>query len=417
MTVRRALPMAFLFVVWTTTPMLAQSSEGLIQKEVDQATEDSPWKLGPFRLTPSFRLDGGYDSNGLSSADAPRDDVRLSVAPGLRTVAPLRRRAFLEVYEELDVVYYRKLEDLRDVFNVTRIGGAVGGNNLVFRLFDTFREEKARPTSEFDVPTRLRSNALDASVSIALGWRQELALAYQRSTSSVLDPVEVGEVPLASVLDRREDGYAVRLSRRLTGKTSAVLEGFFIVQDFQDDGRPRDNKSHGARGGFVFTPGTNVTGTVLVGFKRTIPDAGFQADFTGLVSSSDVTLELGQRLVLQGLFTRDVVPSILVNNWYFVENRYGGAVEVFLMERFSVRPRLVFGRNSYPRPEGILTPAGERVVGSVVDRFETYGLSFNYYLTSVWGIGVGGDYLRRESNVRSFDKERLLMTFGLRTRF
>jgi hypothetical protein len=50
-------------------------------------------------------------------------------APGLRAAVPIGNRAPIEVFEELNFVYYKDVEDLRDVFNVTRIGGAIGGKN------------------------------------------------------------------------------------------------------------------------------------------------------------------------------------------------------------------------------------------------------------------------------------------------
>ena len=118
---------------FTATPATGQGVN-LIQTEVDTAVEQSLWKWGPLRLTPQIRFGAGYDSNSLSSPALPLDDFAATIAPGLRVVTPMSNRAVLEFYPELDFVYYHRVEALRDIFNVTRLGGVVGGRKLLFRI-------------------------------------------------------------------------------------------------------------------------------------------------------------------------------------------------------------------------------------------------------------------------------------------
>ena len=149
-----------------------------MEREMDRALERSLWEVGPFRLTPNMRIGAGYDSNAILTDDAANPDVKALFAPGLDAVIPIRDRLLVEFYEELDFVYYRDLVELRDVFNVTRVGGAFGGKSVVLRVAEEFRQELVRPTREFDVPVDQRSNRLGASVDFSVGSRQELGFEY-----------------------------------------------------------------------------------------------------------------------------------------------------------------------------------------------------------------------------------------------
>ena len=82
----------------------------------------------PFHMQPQIRIGAGYDSNSLSSASATEqiDDFTARIAPGIRVVPQMKNRAFLEIYEEVNFVYYNQVEDLRDIYNVTRLGGRDG---------------------------------------------------------------------------------------------------------------------------------------------------------------------------------------------------------------------------------------------------------------------------------------------------
>ena len=116
-----------MLVFLNALPVLAQN-EHLTQTEIDSAIEESLWKLGPFRMRPQIRIGAGYDSNSLSSASATEqiEDFTARLAPGIRVVTPMKNRALLEIYEEVNFVYYNRVENLRDINNVTRLGGRDG---------------------------------------------------------------------------------------------------------------------------------------------------------------------------------------------------------------------------------------------------------------------------------------------------
>ena len=397
--------------------MFAQS-EDLMKREIDQALEASIWRAGPFRLAPQIRVAGGYDSNAVSSALFPVEDLMFLVAPGIRAVVPMGNWGLVRLFEEVDFVYYKDLEQLRDIFNVTRAGGAFGGRDFVLRGEGEFRTEKIRPTSELDIPLDQETQRLSAALNFALGWRQELTLRYQNTRLRYQDPEseDVG-VSVPSLLDRTEEDYRLTFARHVTPTMSAVVEGLFDVIDYVDDLTERDGKGYGALAGFVFSPRGDVRGEALFGYKRQAPDVSTQAEFSGFIGSADVRIPLGKRMATRALFSRDTQPSILQNNWFFVENRVGGSLDIYLAERFFIRPGAVVGRNTYPRPTRFINAEGQEVVEVISDDFQIYSLSINYHLRPDLVAQLGGNYWIRDSNFPRFDKDRFVVTVGLTTEF
>ncbi len=408
---------AALLVVPNALPVLAQS-EHLTQAEIDSAIEESLWKLGPFRMRPQIRIGAGYDSNSLSSASATEqiDDFTARIAPGIRVVTPMKNRALLEVYEEVNFVYYNQVENLRDIYNVTRLGGAVGGRKVLFRVYDEFRNGRTRPSSEFDIPANRRQNTLLAEMDLSLGTRHLLTFGYRhnrlRYQDEFLSPLRSTEL-----LNRTEHTYRLRLTRRLSSKTSAIVEGSYQLMDFDEAASLRDGQAYRAEGGFEFNPQSNVRGQVLIGYKHMVPEFRLQPEYSGLIGSVDVLTRMGERFDVRTLYSRDTFPSVVAGNWYFIEHRFGGDVDVWVTRSLYVTPGVVLGRNNYPRPTEIINNEGELLEQAIGDRFDIYSLSINHGIGGFWRAFVSAEYLDRQSNYFLLTKDRLVFGFGVATDF
>lgn len=401
-----------------SAPLLAQSTtdddDDLMQREIDDALATSRFRAGPFRLTPTLRVGGGSDSNPLSRPGPdPVEDVRFSVGPGVLGVVPMSNKALIELYEEVNFVYYRDLEQLRDVFNITRGQASLGGRDFVLHGRGELRTGQARPTSELDVPLNQDTADVGAGLDVALGSAQQLNLSYDNSRFRYQEAGEDVGVSVPNLLDRTEEAYRAQFERYVTATTSAVVEGLYDVIDYVDDSTQRDGRGYGALGGLVFSPRGDVRGQAMIGYKRLTPDVTTQAEFSGLIGSADVTFPLGNRFRVRGLYARDTRPSILENNWFFVENRFGGSVDVYLAERWFVRPSAVLGTNTYPRATTFVNSEGRLVTEVVRDDFQIYGFSINYELTPDVVLSVGGEQQLRDSNLPRFDKDRTLFNVGL----
>ena len=408
---------ASLLVFLNALPVLAQN-EHLTQTEIDSAIEESLWKLGPFRMRPQIRIGAGYDSNSLSSASATEqiEDFTARIAPGIRVVTPMKNRALLEIYEEVNFVYYNRVENLRDINNVTRLGGAMGGRKVLFRIHDEFRNGRTRPSSEFDVPAKRRQNTVLAEMDLSLGTRHLLTFGYRRNHLRYQD---VFPSPLRSteLLNRTEHTYSLRLTRRLSSKTSAVIEGSYELMDFDEAASLRDGQAYRAEAGFVFNPKSNVRGQALLGYKHMVPKLVLQPEYSGLIGSVDVLTQMGERFDVRTLYSRDTLPSVVAGNWYFIEHRFGSEVDVWVTRSLYFSPGVVFGRNNYPRPAEIINNEGELVEQTIEDRFDIYSLGINYGIGGFWRAFVSADYLDRQSNFFLFTKDRLVFGFGVSTDF
>ena len=375
------------------------------------------FRLGPAYVTPSLTISTGYDSNALSTP-AAESDVNAKVGPGIRLAVPLGSAAFFDVYQEVDYVYYREQLDLRRWFDITRVGAGFGGRRFLFKVTDEFRDETGRPTSEFDFPVEQRTNQLEGSLALALGWRHVLRFGYQRSLFEIREGLD--DPTVENRLNRDQGRAFLDFERRLTAKTAAVAEGFYENLRFEDNSRDAD--SYGARFGFEFSPsggdpltatalplaGSFVNGRFLLGFRSVEPIAPERVDYTGLIGSVDVTFGFGEGQRLQLLYSRDIVPSIFDDNWYFIENRWGAAFTYQFTERLSVTPGVAIGQNRYPLPGE--TEDGEE---EIFDDHRAFRLAFDVRVTERWTVGVASDYLQRESNVEEFTKDRLQVGFTM----
>ena len=409
----------FVVVALFTTMSANAQSVNLVEERLDNV-RDGFFELGPFYATPVIRFATGYDSNALSTPD-PQADINAMFAPGIRLGLPMGSSAFFDLYQEVDFVYYRDQVDLRQVFNITRVGGGWGGRRLLLQIHDEFRDETKRPSSEFDFPVETRTNQFVASVTMALGWRQKLTARYQQYREEILEG-SVDDPTIPFRLNNTRNLVSLDLRRNVSSKTEAVAEGFF--EDLQFDDFTRDSTSYGARFGFDFSPevvgtlastteATGIAGRLLVGFRKLVPVDVRRVDYTGLIGTGDVSVTTGSGHRLRGVFERDIVPSILAENWYFVENRVGAFFRWQVHERFSIEPGAVVGQNDYPLPRVLEGDDGEVLEKEIVDEHTSFLLTLEYNIRSSWFVGVTTRYLDRRSNVFAFDKDRLLVSFNL----
>ncbi len=152
---------------------------------------------------------------------------------------------------------------------------------------------------------------------------------------------------------------------------------------------------------------------MLVGFRKLVPVDPLRVDYTGLIGTADVSVTTSSRHRLRGVFGRDIVRSILAENWYFVENRVGAFFRWQLHERFSIEPGAILGKSKYPLPSVVEIEDGEILEEEIVDEHTSFVLTLEYNIRKSWFIGVTTRYLERRSNVFAFDKARLLVSFNL----
>lgn len=253
-------------------------------------------------------------------------------------------------------------------------------------------------------------------MDLSLGTRHLLTFGYRRNLLQYRDEFPS---PLRSteLLNRTEHSYGLRLTRRLSSKSSAVVEGSYQLFDFDESATLRDGQAYRAEAGFVFNPQSNVSGEALIGYKYMVPEFVLQPEYSGLIGSVDVLTQMGERFDVRTLYSRDTLPSVVAGNWYFIEQRFGGEVDIWVTRSLYVTPGAILGRNNYPRPTEIINNEGELVEQAIEDRFNIYSFSINHGIGGFWNAFVSADYLDRQSNFFLFTKDRLVFGFGVSTDF
>lgn len=418
--------LSVLFVIILCSPLHSQQKtspeegvvSGLIGKEIDQAIKDSIFQVGAFRFLPGLQVLGGYDSNAFSSAESPQADETFRIIPAIRTFLVLRDRSVINLDEALNMVYYREQASLRDVYNTTHAAGSFGGNRWLIKADDSFETGKIRPSSEFDIPTDQRTNSFNSSVTITVGERSDFSFSYGNFYAKILDQTATSNgIPVSELLDRTVNRYSGRVTRETSETSSTIAEFVYEKLDFAQQSEQPDATIYTARAGFQFAAGENISGQALIGYKNITPEDEAQNDYRGLVGSVNLRIRTGERASITLLFSRDPQPSVAMNNWFFIGNNIGGTVEYYLTRSITVNGGITGDKNTYDNPILIETVPGQPVLTAVDDSSVDLIFGTNIHLSSYWWLFVGGDSLRRRSNLPDAEKNRVQINAGLTTRF
>ena len=416
---QRSSKLGFLLLLLFLPVSLAAQTDSLIENEFEKARNGSFWQFGSLWLTPQVSFEGIYDTNPIFSALAPMSDVGVAASPGIHASIPAGGRVLIDLSEQLRFQYYRRIERLRDIFNFTEAGVAVGGRRLLARVGAELHTEQARPTNEFDVLVAQKQTSASSSIVTAIGQRQQLTLSYlYRRLRLNEDRPEPVEMLFVSNLNRREDSVSLKLSRQISPQTAVVAEGTLEFIDFDLDRGPGDAKSIAGTGGLEFSPTGRITGRALLGYKRVEGELRPVADFSGLVGAINATMRVSSRVKLGGVYTRDAGPSALSTPRFFTEERYGGSLEIALGEQTSIRPSVQLGRNSYRAPVIIMDEQGQPEVASdVVDHVQHFTFTVSRKLTAPWILALDTEYLVRNSEARALNKDRFMVALSFSSRF
>ncbi|HSE40942.1 MAG TPA: outer membrane beta-barrel protein, partial [Acidobacteriota bacterium] len=291
-----------------------------MEERIEQAISQAPLRAGAFWVIPKLDLFGAYDSNSLLLATEVRDDVTFQATPGLRAILPFHKRALLEVFDDVNFIYYRDLEDLRGVFNT--VGGrfTIGGNRILFTVGDIFAVRRAGPTQEFDFPTNQQNNNFDSSLTVAVAERSEIrAFVSSYSSNITEDIVNPTAIPLSQFFDQTTFRVGGGFRRGVSSFTYFTADSFYEKWDFPEQSQQPDADVFVAQGGFSFQAKGNIVGEATLGYKRMKPNNPEDAEYSGLIGRGAINFRAGERTLLGFEYTREVFPSVTDSNWFFIE--------------------------------------------------------------------------------------------------
>jgi hypothetical protein len=414
----------FVFVTVRASAQVAPQIEaeeepkGLMEQRIEEAVNNAPLRAGAFYVLPRLTLWGGYDSNSLLLASDEEDDFSFQASPGVVAALPFRQRALLEIWDDVNFIYYRDTPDLTGIFNT--VGGrfTMGGNRVLFSVGDTFSIRRAGPTQEFDFPTDEINNNFDTNLTVGLGARSEARVGFATYTTEITEEiVNTTGVPLSQFYDQNSYRVTGGFRRYVSSYTSFTADAYFEKWDFAEGSLQPDADIFAALGGFTFKAKGNIVGEVTLGYKHMVPDEEERGEFNGLIGRGAVTFRAGERTTLGLEYTRDARPSVTDGNWFFIENRVAPSIEFYITRNFSIFGIIGWEKNSYPRPGLIVTSDGLIIPGEVDDTAIESTVSLRYKFAEIWQFFVSGARFNRDSNAPNSEKERDVVAAGVQLVF
>lgn len=370
---------------------------GLTERAVQDQIEAHHYQVGIFRLRPHITLHSGYDSNALYTKDEVIGDYFFAAIPGVAVGLKLGRSAFLSINEDLEFLYYKELEQRRDIFNTTTGMFLTGTDRSLLTVQGGYVHNKSPLNSEVDVPLKHKVVNARADFEYILTHKVKLrpSLSYNKTQFSFQDE------PAFKVRDRRiittgfGAGYLFRPKVTFTGRIYRSL-----VQSLRTDA---SQVFYGLFTGVDWNS-PRFIGYLHVGYGVGRVNTGENEVHPFLFEASGDFL-FGKHMKVGGVAERQIQASALADVFIRINTRAGVRFEIPLTNRFILYPNYVYGSNDYTS----VTIDGERIRR---DRYQTADLSVGYKLIRHLQLRTGLSYLKRTGNSR-FAKERFAYLIGI----
>jgi hypothetical protein len=287
------------------------------------------WQLGPFYLTPKFRVGTiGLDTNVLYTPTDRTTDISASGGPGLELVLPLGRTGRFYTEGFLDYLYFVKTESQRRLQGNVRGGFDFRGLRSSLVIEEYWNELFARPTFEVNQRVEQVNEGTTLDFKRRLFGRISWTLAGERRRNKTEDDAEYLGVDLSRTLTSNTYTAGTGLEYSLSVKTSFVVE--FERQWYRYPlAGIRDSDSNRLWAGFRTDETALIAGHALVGYREfrfqetAVEDSTTVVDVVGMISISPKTR-------IGGSYVRDLAYSALPTvgfNPLMTQQRYGARIE------------------------------------------------------------------------------------------
>jgi len=384
------------------------------RQQIQNDMEESPFRLGPFRLQSRLVLrNSGYDSNVFGASENPTDTWTAQVGAGVHGVLPLGGKAFFVADALPGYVWFSRIP------NRNTLGGFYRG--AVEAFFNHLSGEVAVYQSR---SPQILSSETEVEVLQKLSdGSARLELAMTRAIS-VFGSVEVQEIRNSAAADETSPIFeeTARLDRRDTagraGVRYRVSEGFDVSAaieqtrtSFVVDPEGRDNTSRAYLGGIHYDRPRfyiNVSGGYRKGGGLCNCGDAFPGYATG-TGSYFASWLAWNHMELQAWGHRGVSYSVFESGPYYIESRAGGGPSFHLATRFTLRAFGEYGTNAYPAATDV------EGSGSVVrrDRVTSFGGGASYAAFRNGAFGVAATKTRYDSNISTFNRSVFRVTAGV----
>jgi Putative beta-barrel porin 2 len=406
--IRAAMTAWFLAAPWGVA---AQEPPAAESEAPRAAARPGLWRLGPFFVTPRFRVGTiGLDTNVLYTPTERTTDISANGGPGLELVLPLGRSGRFYSEGFLDYLYFVETDSQRRLSGSARTGVDFRSPKSIFVLEEAWAVSFARPSFEVNQRVRQTTEGTHLDIKRRLFGRISLLLQGSRNRYEVpADSIYLG-ADLQKTLT--SDAYRVGggFDYAITVKTSFVVEDEQRWDRFPLDPL-RDGSSNRIWAGFRTDPTALVSGQAVVGRRFfEFRDSPLSAEAT--VASVSADWNISPKTKLGGSYDRDLAYSALPvvgSNPLLANETYEARIDKFLVGGLNLR---LFGRVSRVKsddPVIVDIPGEGPVAKKRNDKYRQVGADLGYLFRPRLRVGVAATYSDQNATIDYFGVQGLVV--------
>jgi hypothetical protein len=382
----------------SSKPDTDTESEGRIENAVSNFREAHRHLVGIFRLQPRIAFHAGLDANsGFGDEDAdvdPRlrqEDFFFSVVPGISAGVKFGSRAFLQVLENLNFVYYLNREERRDIFNSTAARFVTGTSNFLLTVDGRYERRNAPLDEELDEPVEhvISTTGITGEYSLTSRIEMRHNVRFRRRTFEKTEEILNSSLTLT---DRNDWSFGTGVTYKLKETLGLTLDGTIRHSKALDTDLHSDTWEVLTG---VAIEQTRMRGHFAVGFGQTDNDNNQRRN--NLLLNGDFNFLL--RKVTIGLFiSRRYAFSVLADDVTRLTTQGGIRFSSPIAGRFGLTGSYILGQNDYD---------DSLIAGTVInsDTFHRADLGLDIRLVEHLSVRPGVFYFKRDSGIPELDKE------------
>jgi len=394
----------FLSVVLFFPSALARGQEyRTFRWEKENVENRTRYQLGPFRIYPVIRLrEIGYDDNVYRQRDpdGPVSDFTATFSPEVQVFVLYKNWLILQMRENPEYAFFANETRERSLNNRFSLGYKFRiFNQFVFSGDFFFNRTRVRATSEFDV----RANQIFIRYEGGLFYETPRETSFGIKSSiqgyNYEDELIPGEpVYYSRTLDRTEVELRGEFYYKLRQNTFFFAYAGLTDYEFKyAESKVKDSYSWEGMAGLRFPIVGSIRGSLGLGYKKLIPRAGNQKQFSGPIGNVSLEARI-RRFNLRANFSKDVEFSYWTNNIFFVEYRYGGGLSFYLTRFIRVDYDYSNGDNRYPEETVVRLPDESYEIIQRTDRYISHSVGMVFRIIRNTGLGLTLNLWERASN-------------------
>ncbi len=367
--------------------------------ELRRLWSEAAWRMGPLKVQPMLMLtNAGYDTNVFHSPYDPVKDYTFTAGPAFNVYLKLKNRLMLTFYGSPQYVYYVETKRERTWNYYTGADVHLLFNRFLLSAGAGYSDARERWNTEIDIRPRRKEQSARTSVLWQPTKRLSFSLGARRAEYGY-ENIEYERFQVREQLNRTENYVNLTGYYRLTARTRLFGDVEYGYFDFESPANFRDSESYGFYGGLEFAPLGRVRGRVRLGYKYFYSLRVYGQDFVGLVGDTSVQVRFMRRLAARASYRRDVQFSLWYGNVYYLENRAGGGLSVYVHKRVRLDYDYSWGRNEYPRWT-------QEAMAKRLDEYTVHSVGLYFRLKQEIGIGIVASRWARDSNLDWEDDRR-----------